>query len=53
MNLGPFWWITTIAVLLGLYLFNHGAPNTDPLDMGAAVLFGLFCLWNYWPRKRR
>lgn len=47
----PGYVIGLAATLFGIYVVNFGIPNTDPLDMGAFVAFGLFCLWNYWPKR--
>lgn len=47
----PEWVVGIAAVLLAVNLSAHGLPKTGWLDFSIAVLFGLFCLWNYWPRR--
>lgn len=52
-DIDPWWVVGITATLAGIYFVNFGLPNHDPVDMAAFVLFGAFCAWNYWPRKRR
>jgi hypothetical protein len=45
-------WVSIIVIMIGLEFTTHETVSHGWLDFFVACLFGLFCLWNYWPRAR-